>query len=103
MFAFLASISAGLVLSFLIIPAVLIFILQIWLCFKVGKLILKLIPVILAVIVCALVFLCSGTGFLSFLIGGFVGLLLLCAAGAIIMASIVGWAIYAIVRCVAGK
>lgn len=92
------AVSAGVLVLFIIIPAVLFFALQIWLCFKVGKLILKLIPAVFAAVLLALVFLCSGTGFLSFLIGGFVGFMLLFTAFAVIIASLLGWGVYALIK-----
>lgn len=44
----------------------------------------------------------AGTGFLSFLAGGVVGLVALLFAGAVITASIVGWAVYAIIKVIRG-
>ena len=89
-------------IGFLVLPAILIFALQLWLCFKIGKFVLKFVPILAAAALCILVALCAGTGFSSFIIGGFAGLVALLFAGAVITASIVGWAVYAIIKVIRG-
>ena len=98
----LISMLVWITIGFLVLPAILIFALQLWLCFKIGKFVLKFVPILAAAALCILVALCAGTGFLSFLAGGVVGLVALLFAGAVITASIVGWAVYAIIKVIRG-
>ncbi|HIS24028.1 MAG TPA: hypothetical protein IAD01_01290 [Candidatus Faeciplasma gallinarum] len=102
MLALISMLGLWITIGFLVLPAILIFALQLWLCFKIGKFVLKFVPILAAVALCILVALCAGTGFLSFLAGGVVGLVALLFAGAVITASIVGWAVYAIIKVIRG-
>lgn len=104
MLDFLASlipVSIGIRIFFFILPGVLSFLFQFWLCRTAVKFVLKLIPIAVAAILLFLVLLCAATGFLSFLIGGFVSLVLIGTALFITGASIISWVIYGIVKMLA--
>lgn len=97
----LIPVSIGIWIFFFVLPGVLSFVFQLWLCRTAVKFVLKLIPIALAAILVLLVLFSSATGFLSFLIGGFVSLVLIGTALFIAGAAILGWLICGIVRLIA--
>ena len=94
-------VSLGVWMLFFIIPAVLSFLGQLILCSLAVKVVFRLIPIAVAFVILVLVALCSATGFLGFLIGGFVSLLLIGTAVFIIAASIIGWLLCGIIKLIA--
>lgn len=90
--------SMGIWALFFIIPALFSFVGQIVLCAFAVKISLKLLPIIAAAAILAVVVLNIAFGFLDFLIGGFVVLILIAAALFMIGASLLGWLIFGIFK-----
>ena len=84
--------------SFYILPFTLCIVGQLILCLKAVKLVLKLIPVLCAAVLVILIVLCVTTGFLGFLIGGFVSLLLIPTILFMLAGSFIGWLIARLIR-----
>lgn len=78
---------------FYILPFMLCVFGQLILCLKAVKMMLKLIPVLCAVALAILIVLCVTTGFLGFLIGGFVSWLLIPTILFMLAGSFIGWLI----------
>jgi len=97
----LIPVSIGIWVFLFILPGILSFIFQLWLCGTAVEFVFKIIPILIAAILTVLVVLCATTGFLSFLIGGFVSLVLIGTALFIAGASLIGWVIYGIVKMIA--
>jgi hypothetical protein len=83
---------------FYILPFILCVLGQFFLCFKAVKTVLKLIPVLCAALLAILIALCVTTGFLGFLIGGFVSLLLIPTIVLMLVGSFIGWLIARLIR-----
>lgn len=88
----------GLFVLLMLVPCALVFILQLWLCFKLAKFALKLLPLVLGLILVLIAVALGGAGIFGVLLGGLFGIVVLGLAFALVVASIFGWAVYAIVK-----
>lgn len=94
----LIPVSPGVWLFFFILPGLLAFTGQLFLCHYANRKSLQLLPLYLSGLLILCVLLYRFTGFLAPVIGGFVALLLLGTSGFILLFSALGWVVYGIVR-----
>ena len=85
-------------LLFFLLPLVLSLAVQTALCFRARKTWVKFLPLILALLIPAAVYVCFFADVLQNIIGGFVSLILIGSAVFIAAGSLVGWLIYALSR-----
>ena len=83
---------------FYILPFALCLFGQFLLCWKAVKTVVKLIPVLCAAVLTVLIVLCVTTGFLGFLIGGFVSLLLIPTVLFMLAGSLIGFLMSRLIR-----